>query len=203
MIKEIHYYSGLTIALFVGFHLLNHLLILHSEALHIRFMRAARKVYRLPAVEGVLLTAVLVQVLSGIFLIIQKWPKATGWFDWLQICSGAYLAFFLTNHIRAVIIGRIRLRVDTNLYYGAGVMNMWPQKLFFIPYYALAIVSFCTHVACIHRVKMQEYVSLDVAEKQAAGVIAMGILMMVLIIFRMSRLRMSADSIRKEIRPEV
>lgn len=36
MIKGIHYYTGLTIAVYIGFHLLNHLLILHSEAMHIK-----------------------------------------------------------------------------------------------------------------------------------------------------------------------
>ena len=92
MIKGIHYVSGLTIAAYVGVHVLNHLLILRSEALHIRFMQAARKIYRQPAVEAVLLIAVVVQVLSGIVLVAQKWPRADGWFDWLHIGSGVYLA---------------------------------------------------------------------------------------------------------------
>ena len=74
------------------------------------------------------------QILSGIVLVIQKWSRAEGVFDWLQMGSGIYLSLFLTNHVRAVLVGRYRLHIDTNLYYGAGVMNMWPQKLFFIPY---------------------------------------------------------------------
>ncbi len=96
MIKTIHYYTGLTVALFVGIHLLNHLLILHSETMHLNFMRGARKVYGHPVVEGVLLMAVVVQIFSGIFLVTQKWSRAEGWFDWLHISSGLYLALFLT-----------------------------------------------------------------------------------------------------------
>ena len=190
IITAIHYYSGLTIASYVGIHLMNHLLILHSEGMHIRFMNAARKIYRQPVVEGLLLTAVAVQVVSGIALVIDEWPEAEGWFDWLQIWSGMYLAFFLTNHVRAVLVGRNKLHVDTNLYYGAGVMNMWPQKLAYIPYYALAILSFFAHVASIHRTKMKQFVSVADAEQQGILVILIGLVVTVLIIFRMTRLKM-------------
>jgi len=193
MIKSIHYFTGLTLAIYIGTHLLNHLLILHSEAMHINFMQRARKVYRNPIVEKVLLTVVVLQILSGLFLVTQKWSKVDSWFDWIQIFSGLYLSLFLTNHVRAVMVGRYKLHLDTNLYYGAGVMNMWPKKLFFIPYYSLAILAFFFHVACIHRIKMKEFVSKEVAEQQAMGIMILGFAFMFLIIFKMSHLKMPAD----------
>jgi hypothetical protein len=192
MIKGIHYYTGLTLAIYIGTHLLNHLLILHSEGMHINFMQKARKVYRHPVVEGVLLTAVGLQILSGLFLVTQKWTKTESWFDWAQICSGLYLLLFLTYHVRAVMVGRHKMHIDTNLYYGAGVMNMWPQKLIFIPYYSLAILAFFFHVACIHRIKMKEFVSKEVAERQAIGIMILGCAVTLLIIFKMSHLKMPA-----------
>lgn len=198
MIKAIHYFTGLTVAFYVGVHLLNHLLILHSEAMHLNFMRKARKVYRHPVVEGVLFTALVVQILSGIFLVTQKWPKAEDWFDWLHMISGLYLALFLINHVKAVIVGRYKMHIDTNLYYGAGVMNMWPHKLIYIPYYTFAILSFFTHVACIHRVKMQDFVPVEVAEQQAVGIIVLGCIVTFMIIFRMSHLKMPADLMKME-----
>ena len=193
MIKGIHYFTGLTLAIYIGTHLLNHLLILHSEEMHIRFMQKARKVYRHPIIERILLTAVGVQVLTGLFLVTQKWTKVESWFDWAQICSGLYLSFFLVYHVRAVLQGRHKLHMDTNLYYGAGVMNMWPQKLIFIPYYALAILAFFFHVACIHRVKMKEFVPETVAEKQAIAIMVVGCVVTLLIIFRMTHLKMPAN----------
>ncbi|MBN8676500.1 MAG: hypothetical protein J0L56_20410 [Chitinophagales bacterium] len=193
MIKGIHYYTGLAIAIYIGTHLLNHLLILHSEAMHINFMKKTRKVYRHPLVERILLTAVLLQVLSGLFLVTQKWVKADNWFDWVQIFSGLYLLLFLANHVRAVMVGRHKMHVDTNLYYGAGVMNMWPQKLVFIPYYSLAIISLFFHVACIHRIKMKELVPEEAAEQQAIGIMILGCVVTLLIIFKMSHLKMPAN----------
>ena len=189
--KLIHYYTGLTLAVFIGFHLLNHLLILHSEALHIKFMKSARKIYRNRIVESLLLVAVLVQVISGITLVILKWNKVENYFDRIQITSGLYLSFFLLNHLLAVLRGRYKLKMDTNLYYGAGVMNVWPQKLFFIPYYSFAILSFFFHVACVHRIKMEKYAGLSVATKQAFLIMGIGMLVTLLVIIKMSNLKLS------------
>ena len=189
--KLIHYYTGLTLAVFIGFHLLNHLLILHSEVLHIRFMKAARKIYRNRIVESILLIAVLLQIISGITLVILKWNKVENYFDRIQIASGLYLSFFLVNHVVAVLRGRYKLKMDTNLYYGAGVMNMWPQKLFYIPYYSFAILFFFFHVACVHRIKMEKFTGLAIATKQSFIIMGIGILVTFLVIFKMSNLKVS------------
>jgi len=71
-------------------------------------------------------------------------------------------------------------------------MNMWPQKLIFIPYYSLAILAFFFHVACIHRIKMKEFVPKEVAEQQAIGIMVLGCVVTLLIIFKMSHLKMPA-----------
>lgn len=189
--KVLHYYTGIMLAVFMGIHLLNHLLILHSEKLHIRFMQAARKIYRNPGIECILLVAVLMQIISGINLVVSKWNKTEDYFDRIHIGSGLYLAFFLVFHVTAVMLGRYKLKIDTNLYYGAGVMNMWPHKLFFIPYYSLAILSFFFHVACVHRMKMEKYVALPVATKQSFIIMGVGILVTAAIIIKMSSLKIA------------
>ena len=189
--KLIHYYTGLTLSVFIGFHLLNHLLILHSEALHIRFMKSARKIYRNKFVESLLFLAVLLQVISGITLVIMKWNKVENYFDRIQIASGLYLSFFLLNHVMAVLRGRYILKMDTNIYYGAGVMNMWPQKLFFIPYYSFAILSFFFHVACVHRLKMEKFAGLAVSTKQSFMIMGAGALITFLVIIKMANLKLS------------
>jgi succinate dehydrogenase/fumarate reductase cytochrome b subunit len=188
MIKSIHYFSGILITVFILVHLLNHLLVLHSEALHITFMQSARKIYRHPAVETILLTAVLTQIISGIRLVVITWGTSLELFDWLHILSGLYLALFLIVHVTAVLIGRYKLHLDTNLYYGAGVMNVHPQKLIFIPYYALAILSFFTHIASIHRIKMKELLPIETVEQHSWIIIGTGILITFLIIGRMSKI---------------
>ena len=187
--KVLHYYTGITISLFVGFHLMNHLMILRSEETHLRFMNQIRKIYRHPLIETILLMAVLSQVITGPFLAVAKWGKATEFFEWLQIFSGLYLSLFLINHVRAVMVGRYKLHIDTNLYYGAGVMNLWPQKLFFIPYYFFAVLSFFSHVASIHRFKIESLVGESAAKTQGCIIVLLGIILSALLIARMSNLK--------------
>lgn len=143
--------------------------------------------------EILLLLGISIQIISGITLVILKWNKIESYFDVMQIASGLYMSFFLTVHINAVMIGRYKLKVDTNLYYGAGVMNMWPHKIFFIPYYSLSILSFFFHVACIHRTKMSEFVSTSSATAQSFIIMGIGIVITSLIIYKMSHLNFSKE----------
>jgi succinate dehydrogenase/fumarate reductase cytochrome b subunit len=187
--KLIHYCSGLLLAAFIGMHIFNHLLILHSEELHVKFMKRARKVYRQPVIESLIGLAVLLQIFSGISLLFGAWLRAKDFFSIVHVCSGLYLAFFMTVHVAAVIKGRYTLHLDTNLYYGAGVMNSWPHKLIFIPYYSLGLLSFFFHVACIHKEKMSRFISPDAAEVQGLLIMIIGIFISVAIVAKMSALK--------------
>ena len=159
LIRQYHYFSGIILAAFIGVHLFNHMLVWVSESTHITFMEMAIKVYRNPITETVLLFVVLAQAISGILLVIKKRKYITTNFDRLHVYSGVYLSYFMIVHVAAVLYGRSVLHLDTNLYFGAGVMASFPAMLVYIPYYALAMLSFFIHVACIHRVKMEKYTS--------------------------------------------
>jgi hypothetical protein len=160
-------------------------------------MQSLRKIYRNRIIETLLLLGISIQIISGITLVFLKWNKTESYFDVIQIASGLYLAFFLTVHLSAVMLGRYKLKIDTNLYYGAGVMNMWPQKLFFIPYYSLSILSFFFHVACIHRAKISKFVSISDATTQSFIIMGIGIIITSFVIFKMSHLKFSDKKIVK------
>lgn len=191
--KFIHYYTGITLSVFIGIHILNHLFILRSELAHINFMNVARRFYRNRVIESILLFAVALQIITGISLVILKWNKAGNFFDWTHIISGLYLSIFLVIHVSAVLKGR-KNKIETNLYYGAGVMNMRPHKLVFIPYYTLSLLSFFFHIASIHRNKMEVYTSRSMAELQAYIIMITGIVLTAAIIIPMSNLGKNAQS---------
>ena len=187
--KLVHYCSGLLLAAFIGVHILNHLLILHSAEWHVQFMRRARKVYRHPVIESLIGLAVLLQIFSGAGLLLGAWLQAKDFFGIVHVYSGLYLAFFMTVHVAAVIKGRYKMHLDTNLYYGAGVMNSWPQKLLFIPYYSLGLLSFFFHVACIHKEKMSRFISAEAASVQGYLIMIIGIIISLAIVAKMSALK--------------
>lgn len=155
-VRKLHYYSGITIAVFVCFHLVNHLYSLAGIDEHIEVMQQFRKVYRHPFAEIILLIAIFIQVLSGVQQFRQQIKLATGFYERLQCWSGLYLAFFFLIHLSAVMAGRWLLDLDTNFYFGAAGLNQFPFNIFFVPYYSLGILSFFAHIASIHYQKMKK-----------------------------------------------
>jgi len=146
-LRRIHRFSAILLGLYVLMHLFNHLAGLKSIQTHLDLMKMLRHVYRVPAVEIVLLLAVGVQIVTGIGAVIAGWKQREGIWAWVQAGSGAYLAFFLVIHVFAVLYGRTVLGLDTNFYYAAAGMYVPPYHWFFVPYYFLAVAALVTHLS--------------------------------------------------------
>lgn len=157
-LKRIHYLSGVILSVFVGLHLFNHVCSVFGAIKHIEIMDALRMVYRNIFIEILLLSAVLVQIISGLRLFVGSRKNAKTRFEQLQIYSGLYLSFFLIIHLSAVLAGRFILKLDTNFYFGVAGLNTFPFNLFFIPYYGFAILAFWGHIAAIHNKKMTQHI---------------------------------------------
>ncbi len=175
--KRIHSISGITISVFVFLHLFNHLYSLIGIESHIELMDKFRIVYRNIFAESLLMLAVGVQIYSGIGLFKRLRKSACGFFEKLQVWSGLYLAIFLLFHLGSVFTGRFMLDLDTNVYFGIAGLNSFPFNLFFIPYYALAIISFFGHIAAIHYKKMKVDILGLTPQKQSTIILAIGILL--------------------------
>jgi len=178
--KRLHYISGLTISLFIGMHLFNHLFSVFGIESHIELMDKLRLVYRNPIVETVLLLAVFFQIISGVKLFMTKRKSVNGFYEKLQIWTGLYLAFFFFIHIGAVLTGRYVLDLDTNFYFGAAGINTFPLNLFFIPYYGLAILSFFGHLSAIHVQKMKKEIFGLTIKQQAEFIMVIGFVVMMI-----------------------
>jgi hypothetical protein len=182
-IKRIHYLSGLTITIFVGLHLFNHVCSIFGEDKHIEIMNLLRLFYRNILVETILLLAVLVQIISGLKLFKTNRKIAVTNFDKLHIWTGLYLAFFFIIHLSAVFAGRLLLDPDTNFYFGVAGLNTPPLNLFFIPYYGLAIFSFFGHIACVHNKKMRHNIFSMTPSGQSKAILIFGICLTILIFY--------------------
>lgn len=147
-LRTLHRTSALAIGAFATVHLLNHLVSLASVPAHLQFMAAARKVYRQPAIEALLLVCVAFQIGSGLRLVARGWRRRSGAVARLQAASGAALALFLVIHVGAVLFGRIVLGFDTNFYFAAAGMRVAGYRTFFAPYYFLAVLALFAHMGC-------------------------------------------------------
>ena len=184
--RTLHYYSGLSIASFVALHLFNHLMALGGLQEHIETMHLFRIVYRNRVAESLLLIAIVVQVFSGLRLYARLKKNPGYGFAKLQIWSGLYLSFFVIFHVSAVLYGRTIQHLDTNIYYGIAGLNAFPFLLFFVPYYALAIMAFFTHIAAVHDQKMRRIILGMSPRKQSIVIILIGVFFTAIILYTMT-----------------
>ena len=148
ILRTLHGTSALVIVAFASVHIANHLVALAGASSHIKFMEAARSVYRVPGVETLLWVCIALQGVSGLTFIARDWKQRRGFVPWLQAASGGYLALFLLIHVSAIVFGRAVLKLDTNFYFAAAGLHVSPFELFFAPYYFLAVVALFTHLGC-------------------------------------------------------
>jgi succinate dehydrogenase/fumarate reductase cytochrome b subunit len=149
--RRLHRAAGAILGVFVALHVANHLAGLAGVDAHVRFMEKARHVYRQPVVEAVLLLCVVVQAGSGLRMLWAGRHRRRGVLPWLQAGSGAYIALFLAIHVSAVLAGRRVGGLDTNFYFAAAGLHVWPYVLFFAPYYFLAVAALFVHIGCALR----------------------------------------------------
>jgi hypothetical protein len=153
-LRAAHALSATALSAFAFSHIANHLAALGGVAAHTAFLDAARRVYRQPAIELLLLACVAFQIATGLALFLRgraARSSATGFearVARLQALSGTYLAAFLALHVGAVLTGRIALHLDTDFNFAAAGFHVMPFPFFFIPYYFLAVLAFFAHLAC-------------------------------------------------------
>lgn len=173
-LKTAHRYSAYLLATFVLFHLLNHLSALFGPDTHIAVMKVLRIVYRNPFIEVLLLLSVLIQIVSGVLLVIRQrfWRSALTTF---QAVSGLYLALFMINHVRATLLARFSWMIETDFFFAANVAVNPDTRAFFLPYYTFAIISVFTHVACAHYSRKLTVVGLAYESRIRREAIAIGV----------------------------
>ena len=160
-------------------------------------MNSLRLFYRNIFIEPFLLVAVLVQIVSGLKLFKTNRKIANTNFEKLNIWTGLYLAIFFVIHLGAVLGGRYFLHLDTNFYFGVAGLNSFPTNLFFIPYYALAIISFFGHIASIHSKKMKKQIFILTPNRQVTVILIFGVILTVAIFYGLTN-HFSGVTIPKE-----
>jgi hypothetical protein len=147
--EGLHKLSSAFVFAFILLHMINHVVGLQSIEAHLTFMAVARMVYQNPIVEMGLFLAFVIQMITGWALAQDIWSKKKDFVHQLQAASGVYITFFVLSHVAFIMIGRLWLKMDTNIYYAiAGLMSA-PWMYVLIPYYALGIMSLFVHAGCI------------------------------------------------------
>lgn len=154
MLRKLHRLNAMLLGLFLAAHILNHLVLVLGIEAHVAVMQALRSAYRLPGIEHLLIGLFAAQIILGIALIWRRGRPQGGW-AWAQVISGGYIAFFLLQHVPAVIATRISYpKMDTDAFYAASVVAVDPIRWYFAPYYIFAIIAVFTHLAAALRFRI-------------------------------------------------
>lgn len=131
-----HRITGIIIAVFVSAHLFNHAMAWFGIETHREIMEALRKIYRQPVIEVLLVVGFGFQVYSGLRQVKNlKKKNAITFNERIQIYSGVVVAFFIVQHIPAVLFQRVYFTLDTDFYFAARVVLEAPFQFYFVPYY--------------------------------------------------------------------
>jgi hypothetical protein len=145
---------GLTAAilcLYVLFHLTNHLFGLVGPDAHATVMKIGRVVYRSGIGEPLLVTVMLFQIGTGLYLAWRWSAAAEGFHRTYQVASGAYLSMFILGHMNSVFIyARSFLGIPTDWNFAIGaptglIHDAWNIRL--LPHYALGVFFVLSHIA--------------------------------------------------------
>lgn len=151
LLRQAHRISAIVLGTYAVPHVFSHLFALVSAERHIEVMTAMRQLYRQPLLEGVLLAAVLVQIVTGTLQLWQGRGQRVALFTRLQRWAGLILAIFLAQHVSAVLLGRLVQGVDTNLYFAAAVVLKLPHAFYFAPYYLAGVLALFVHLGAAMR----------------------------------------------------
>ena len=159
------------IVTFAALHFSGHLSAVVSLALNTRVVNWTRQIYKQPAFEGLLLVALGVQIISGLWLFARAKDRAQDRWDRLQLASGLYLAVFIAAHTTATAV----LFRDLNFRSASGGKAGLFGDPSFLAYYLLGPLAVFSHLACAARSLLARRVGVAGAERWAHGVLGVGL----------------------------
>lgn len=157
-IRVLHGISGAVVALYVIFHIFNHLFGLISPEAHGAIMNIGRLVYRSAAVEPVLIAAMLFQITTGLRLAWVWSSSLVDRYRLLQVASGIFMSVFILGHMNSVFFfARSFLNIPTDWAFATGlpaglIHDAWNIRL--VPHYSLGVFMVLAHLSSGMRIVM-------------------------------------------------
>ncbi|MDH1471202.1 hypothetical protein [Shewanella sp. GD03713] len=157
-LRVAHGIVGSVTALFLLFHIVNHLVGLFGPEAHAAFMELGRSIYRSPVIEPILVAMMLFQIVSGLRLLWGWSESNIDGYRVFQLASGIFMAIFILGHMNSVFIfARTYLGIPTDWAFAAGlptglINDPWNIRL--LPHYALGVFFSLAHLFSGLRVVM-------------------------------------------------
>src|SRR5262249_2283368 len=128
-LRTAHGFSAATIiAIFLAWHLANHVTAAWSLEENKRIMDLLRVWYRSDIMQPILVALFAFQLLSGLRLLWAAIARRADIYSSIQTATAAYLVVYITSHLIAVfILGRMFLGIDTTFEWASGASPTIPS----------------------------------------------------------------------------
>lgn len=146
--RRLHRLNAVLLGLFLTLHLGSHALLAGGRGAHLRGLERVSPLYANALVHPLLVALFIAQIALGLAMVVQGPRRDTGWAR-ARVVSGLYTAFWLLQHVPAVIAVRAQ-RGATDTFFAAAVLR-WPLGRSFRPCYVLAVTAVSAHVAAFAR----------------------------------------------------
>jgi hypothetical protein len=174
--RHVHASSAIVLGVFAMAHVFNHSLAIVSLGTHTAVLHVLRLVYRQRIGQIVLVTAVVVQVCTGLAMVWKYALRRASPLRNLQLVSGLYLAVFLVSHLIAVFTIR-QHGMDSDFAWAshapAGLLG-GISTVSLLPRYSLAVLAVFVHLACQARWNLGRVMSEAAARRASYSVMAAG-----------------------------
>jgi hypothetical protein len=194
---KLHRWSAAIIVAFALLHFASHLSAAFSLGLNTRVVDAVRLIYKQPPIEAMLLLALPVQIVTGLWLFHAAKDRARDRWDRLQLASGIYLSAFIAGHAVATAI----LFRDINFRAASGGRPGLFGDPSFLAYYVLGPLAVFAHVACGARSLTLRRLGSGGATRLASGVLALGAVATFVISLALCGIHVHDDRDRPQPRP--
>jgi hypothetical protein len=151
-LRTAHGFSAAAIiAIFLAWHLVNHMTAAWSLEENKKIMDLLRVWYRSDIVQPILVALFAFQLLSGLRLLWAAIARKADIYSSIQTATAAYLVVYITSHLIAVfILARMFQGIDTTFEWASGaptglLHDPWNVRL--IPHYSLAPLFVISHLA--------------------------------------------------------
>ena len=197
-LRVIHGVTASLLAIYVLFHIANHLFGLIGPSAHAAVMKAGRTVYRARMVEPVLVTLMLFQIATGLRLAWRWSGVRADARRVFQVASGLYLSVYILGHMNSVFIyARTYLKIDTGWAFATGaptglIHDPWNIRL--LPHYALGVFFVLGHLASgLRQVLLAHHAPAPLVNRLWAGALAASAAISAAIILGMCGVRVSIN----------
>lgn len=196
-VLKLHRLSAAVIVSFATLHFVCHLSAAFSLALNTRVVDWARLVYKQPPLEALLLLALPVQIVTGLWLFASAKERAQDRWNRLQLAAGVYLAIFIAAHATAtaLLFRDLSFRAASG-----GRTGLFGDPTFFA-YYAFGPLAVFAHVACGARSLLTRRLGPARAERLAGGILGLGAVVTLVISLALSGVHLRNDRDKPQPRP--